>query len=125
MRTPTSWPRNGEQFIAEGSDCHEALMWYVHHLPKSMKTQREFTPRSRESKADPLLHAGSQSSPLQRRAATQRPIIERGLTQISRAGNPKRPHPNCQAGPTASSTPLGPSRRPDAVGWAPLVGQAR
>ena len=23
-------------------------------------------------------------------------IIERGLTQISRAGNPKRPHPNCQ-----------------------------
>ena len=30
----------------------------------------------------------------------------RGLTHISRAGNPKRPLPNCQAGPTASSTPL-------------------
>ena len=41
-----------------------------------------------------------------RRATTQEPIIERRLTQISRAGNPKRPHPNCQAGPTASSTPL-------------------
>ena len=41
-----------------------------------------------------------------RRATTQGPIIERGLTQISRAGNPKRQVPNCQAGPTASSTPL-------------------
>ena len=41
-----------------------------------------------------------------RRATTQKPITERGLTQISRAGIPKRPLPNCQAGPTASSTPL-------------------
>ena len=28
------------------------------------------------------------------------------MTQISRAGIPKRPLPNCRAGPTASSTPL-------------------
>ena len=41
-----------------------------------------------------------------RRATTQKPIRERGLTQISRAGIPKRQLPNCQAGPTASSTPL-------------------
>ena len=41
-----------------------------------------------------------------RRATTQGPIRERGLTQISRAGNPKRQLPNCQAGPTASSTLL-------------------
>ena len=41
-----------------------------------------------------------------RKATTPGPIIERGLTQISRAGIPKRPLPNCQAGPTASSTPL-------------------
>ena len=40
------------------------------------------------------------------RRATQGPITVRGFTRISRAGNPKRPHPNCQAGPTASSTPL-------------------
>ena len=31
--------------------------------------------------------------------------LERVLTQISRAGDLKRPLPNCQAGPTASSTP--------------------
>ena len=37
-----------------------------------------------------------------------------GFTRISRAGNPKRKRPNCQR-----------CRRPDAVGWAPLVGQAR
>ena len=30
----------------------------------------------------------------------------RGFTRISRAGIPKRPLPNCQAGPTALSTPL-------------------
>ena len=36
----------------------------------------------------------------------KKPIRERGLTQISRAGNPKRQLSNCQAGPTASSTPL-------------------
>ena len=41
-----------------------------------------------------------------RRATTQGPIRERGFTRISRAGIPKRPLPNCQAGPTASSTPL-------------------
>ena len=41
-----------------------------------------------------------------RRATTQGPIIERGFTRISRAGIPKRPLPNCQAGPTALSTPL-------------------
>ena len=41
-----------------------------------------------------------------RRATTQKPIIERGLTQTSRAGISKRPLPNCQAGSTASSTPL-------------------
>ena len=51
------------------------------------------------------------------------PIIERGLTQISRAGNPKRPLPDCQAGPTASSTPL--FRDAQKPWWAPLVGQAR
>ena len=41
-----------------------------------------------------------------RRATTQKRTVERGLTQISRAGNPKRQLPDCQAGPTASSTPL-------------------
>ena len=41
-----------------------------------------------------------------RRATTQAPIRGRGLTQISQAGNPKRPRPYCQAGSTASSTPL-------------------
>ena len=41
-----------------------------------------------------------------RGATTQRPITNRGFTRISRAGIPKRPLPNCQAGPTASSTPL-------------------
>ena len=41
-----------------------------------------------------------------RRATTQKPIRERVLTQISPAGNLKRQLSNCQAGPTASSTPL-------------------
>ena len=59
-----------------------------------------------------------------RRATIQGPIRERGLTQISRTGNPKRQLPNCQAGPTASSTPL----LLDAQmpwSWAPSVWQAR
>ena len=56
-----------------------------------------------------------------RRATTQGPIIERGLTQIFRAGIPKRPLPDCQAGPTASSTPLFSKPRCRGVGtpsWA-------
>ena len=32
--------------------------------------------------------------------------LPKGLTHTSRAGIPKRPLPTCQAGPTASSTPL-------------------
>ena len=72
--------------IHRDGNCHEAVKWYVHLR---------------------ILVAGR--STLQesyRRATTQEPIAERRLTQISWAGNPKRPHPNCQAGPTASSTPL-------------------
>ena len=45
----------------------------------------------------------------------------RGFTHISRAGIPKRPLPNCQAGPTASSTPLFSTPRCRGVGtpcWA-------
>ena len=64
-----------------------------------------------------------------RRATTQGPIIERGLTQISRAGNPKRPHPNCQAGPNALSTTLFSTPRCRGVGtpsWAgPLTTSLR
>ena len=47
---------------------------------------------------------------------------KRGLTQNFRAGNPKRHLPNCQsrAGCFINATP---SRRPEAVRWAPLVGR--
>ena len=65
--------------------------------PKSMKTLTLC-----ESKADPRWKRVTSA----RRATTQGPIRERGFTQNSRAGVPKRPLPNCQAGPTASSTPL-------------------
>ena len=41
-----------------------------------------------------------------REATIQGPITERGFTHISCTGIQKRPLPNCQAGPTASSTPL-------------------
>ena len=56
-----------------------------------------------------------------RRATTQGPIRwKRGLTQNSRAGNPKRCDLNChsRADCFINATPL---RRPVAVGWAPLV----
>ena len=69
--------------------CHVGMKWHVHHLLKPMKTLTLC-----ESKAVP------------RRATTQGPFRERGLTQISWAGNPERQLSNCQAGPTASSTPL-------------------
>ena len=58
------------------------------------------------------------------RATTQGPIRVRGFTRISRAGIPKRPLPNCQAGYVCFNNATVP-RRPEAVGWAPLVGQAR
>ena len=73
--------------------CHETVVWYVHHLPESMKNTQMET-------SSPTLEESY------RRATTQGPIIEREFTRISRAGTPKRPLPNCQAGPTASSTPL-------------------
>ena len=59
-----------------------------------------------------------------RTATTQELIIERGFTRISRAGIPKRPLPNCQAGPTALSTPLFSTPRCRGVGTL-RVGQAR
>ena len=53
----------------------------------------------------------------------------RGFTRISRAGIPKRPLPNCQAGPTALSTPLFSTPRCRGVGtpsWAgPLTTSLR
>ena len=59
----------------------------------------------------------------------QKPIIEGGFTRISRAGIPKRPLPDCQAGPTASSTPLFSTPRCRGVGtpsWAgPLTTSLR
>ena len=63
---------------------HEAVMWYVHHLPESMKT-----PKMCESN-------GTSRSTLEenyRRATTQEPIMNGGFTRISRAGNPKRTRP--------------------------------
>ena len=84
--------------------CHETMVWY-HPLEDVVAC----SPTLEES---------------YRRATTQEPITDGGFTRISRAGIPKRPLPNCQAGPTASSTPL----LLDAQmpwGWAPLVGQAR
>ena len=66
-------------------------------------------------------HAGRVTSA--RRATTRGPIRQkRGLTQNSRAGNPKRCDLNCQSRADCfiNATPL---RRPEAVGWAPLVGK--
>ena len=68
------------------SHCHETVVWYC-----PLEDVVACSPTVEES---------------YRRATTQGPIIERGSTRISRAGIPKRPLPNCQAGPTASSTPL-------------------
>ena len=66
--------------------CHETMVWY-----RPLEDVVACSPTLEESNG---------------RATTQGPIIERGFTRISRAGVPKRPLPNCQAGPTASSTPL-------------------
>ena len=51
-----------------------------------------------ESKADPRWKRATEGRRPKNRSWM-------GFTRISRAGIPKRPLPNCQAGPTASSTP--------------------
>ena len=66
--------------------CHETMVWYR-----------------------PLEGVVAGSHTLQesyRRATTQEPIIEGGSLVSPGAGIPKRQLLNCQAGPTASSTPL-------------------
>ena len=80
------------------------MKWYVHHLPKPMKTLTLHCVRVKQ------IHAGRES--------------QKGDDPRTDHWHPKE---------TASQLPsradcfinATPSRRPDAVGWAPLVGRAR
>ena len=96
--------------------CHEAMMLYVHHLPESKKT-----PKMCESN-------GTSSPTLEesyRRATTQGPIRFWVFDSDLPGCQPKEKEAlTAKAGYDCLNNATVP-RRPEAVGWAPLVGQAR
>ena len=82
--------------------CLEAVMWYVHHLLEWVKTLTLC-----ESKADPHWKRATEGRRPKNRSLNGGSLVPPGLaTQRDR-------------GLTATAS------RPEAVGWAPLVGQAR
>ena len=88
--------------------CHEAVMWYVHH-PESMKI-----PSGKQSHAGRELPKGDDPRTDQWKGGS---LVSPGLaSQRDRFLTAKQGRLLYQRHC---------SRRPDAVGWAPLVGQAR
>ena len=89
--------------------CHEAMMWYVHHLPESMKTPRwkQAVPRWKSKKGD---DPKTDHTKVTTRTPGWQPEETEALT--AKAGY------DCLNNATVL-------RRPEAVVWAPLVGQAR
>ena len=93
--------------------CHEAMKWYIHHLPRPMKTLTLC-----ESKADPRWKRVTEGRRPKDRSEKGGSLISPGLATQRDSFLTAKAGYDCLTNATEEI-------RPDAVGWAPLVGQAR